>query len=108
MAGALVAATRFVRRNFGSTLALYLLNVGLAGVVVGAYAMVAPGAGPGALPTWAAFAVGQAYVLGRLSVKLVSWASAIALFQGRLGHARYMARAQPVWPDAPVVEALRH
>jgi hypothetical protein len=107
MLGAIVAAVRFVQRNVGSALSLYLLNLGLAGVVVGVYAMVAPGAGPGALPTWAAVAVGQAYVLGRLSVKLVAWASEIALFQGRLGHARYVARAQPVWPDAPVVEGLR-
>ena len=48
---------------------------------------------------WIGFAIGQLYILGRLWVKLVFWASETALFQSRLAHAGYIARPQPVWPD---------
>ena len=40
------------------------------------------------------------YVLARLWVKLVFWASETALFQGRLAHAGYVA-APAEWPDSP-------
>jgi hypothetical protein len=50
---------------------------------------------------------GQLYVVGRLWVKLVFWASETALFQSRLAHAGYVARPVPVWPDSPAAEAIR-
>ena len=53
------------------------------------------------------FAHGQMYVLGRLCVKLIFWASETSLFQSRLAHAGYLATPAPIWPDSPTAEALR-
>jgi hypothetical protein len=50
--------------------------------------------------------IGQVYVLGRLWVKLVFWASETALFQSRLAHAGFVARAEPVWPESPAADAI--
>ena len=55
---------------------------------------------------WAAFAIGQAYILARLWVKLLFWASETALFQSRLAHAGYVARPEPAWPDSPAADAI--
>jgi hypothetical protein len=101
MAMTLVAAVRFLRSNGAAAVALYLLDALLLGLVLATYALAAPGAAS----TWLAFGVGQLYVLGRLWVKLVFWASATALFQGRLAHAGYAARRLPAWPDSPAAEA---
>ena len=56
---------------------------------------------------WIGFAIAQAYILARLCVKLIFWASETALFQSRLAHAGYVAAAKPVWPDSPEAEAIR-
>jgi hypothetical protein len=56
---------------------------------------------------WLSFLLGQLYVLGRLWVKLVFWASETALFQSRLAHAGYVAAPVAVWPDAPIVESIQ-
>jgi hypothetical protein len=56
---------------------------------------------------WIGFALGQLYVLGRLWVKLVFWASEVALFQQRFAHAGYVASPEPTWPDSPAAEAIR-
>ena len=74
--------------------------------MVAIYAAVAPGAGGIGRTMWIGFAIGQAYVLGRLWVKLVFWASETALFQGRLAHAGYVAAPQPTWPESPSAEAI--
>ena len=55
---------------------------------------------------WFGLAVGQAYILARLFVKLVFWASETSLFQGRLAHAGYVAAPKPVWPESPAAEAI--
>jgi hypothetical protein len=55
---------------------------------------------------WLGVAVGQVYVLARLWVKLAFWASETALFQERLGHAGYVARPEPMWPESPAAEAI--
>ena len=55
---------------------------------------------------WLAFAIGQLYVVARLWVKLVFWASETALFQSRLAHAGYVNRAEPKWPESPEAEAI--
>jgi hypothetical protein len=91
MLGALVAGFRFVWRNAGGVIALY----GLAGLlfvaVLAIYAFVAPGAGSAGLQMWLGLLIAQAYVLARLWVRLVFFASEAALFQGRLAHAGYVA-----------------
>ena len=73
---------------------LYLLEPGTRGLVAGAYYLAAPGAGSGL----AAFAVGQAYIVLRVIVRLQFMASQTALFQSRLAHAGYVARPVPRGP----------
>jgi hypothetical protein len=70
-------------------------------MAIGVYFLVAPGA---ASP--AAFVVGQIYMVLRVIVRLQFMASQVALFQGRLAHAGYVARPVPQWPDSPAAEAL--
>jgi hypothetical protein len=108
MLGAIGAALRFIRRHGGAAAALYLLDVLLFAATIGVYAAVAPGVGGAGATMWIAFAIGQLYVLARLWVKLVFWASETALFQNRLAHAAYIAAPEAVWPEAPMVEAIRN
>ena len=105
--GALTSGLRFVRRNAGAAVTLYLLDMGLFVITLAAYAAVAPGAGGVGWTMWVGFAIAQLYILARLCVKLVFWASETALFQGRLAHAGYVAAAKPVWPDSPAAEAIQ-
>lgn len=106
MIGALLAGGRFVRRNAGGAAGLYLLDGALFVVVVALYGVIAPGAGSGGAMIWLSFLVGQLYLLGRLWVKLLFYASATSLFQGRLAHADYIAGPEPVWPESPAAEAI--
>lgn len=103
MIGALAAGIRFIRRNPGAAIGLYLLDTLLFLVTVGLYFLAAPGA---AANNILAFAVGQLYIVLRVIVRLQFAASQIALFQGRLAHAGYVARPLPKWPDSPAAEAL--
>jgi hypothetical protein len=105
--GAIGAALGFIRRNVGAAVGLFLVNVGLFAIVLGLYAMVAPGAGGAGISMWIGFAIGQVYIVARLWVKLVFWASETALFQDRLAHAAYTARPIVAWPDSPAVEAIQ-
>ena len=104
--GALVSALRFIRRNLAAATALYLLNVALFALTLAGYAAVAPSAGGIGWTMWVGFAIGQLYILARLCVKLIFWASETALFQSRLAHAGYVAAAKPVWPESPSAEAI--
>jgi hypothetical protein len=106
MLSAIGAAAGFIRRNAGAAVTLFLLNFSAFAITLAAYALVAPGAGRAGLTMWLGLGVGQAYVLTRLWIKLTFWASETALFQGRLGHAGYVARAEPVWPDSPAADAI--
>lgn len=103
---ALLASSRFVRRNFGSVAALYLLN-GLAFVILlAAYAATSLGAPLSGLQMAAVLLLGQVYILARHYLKLLFYASETALFQGALAHAEYTAAPVVVWPDSPAVEAI--
>ena len=104
--GSIHAAVGFIARNWVAAAMLYLADFVLFVLVVAMYAAVAPGAGGIGATMWIGFAIGQAYVLGRLWVKLVFWASETALFQGRLAHAGYVATPEPTWPESPSVEAI--
>ncbi len=101
MLGSVVAGFRFIRRNAGSVVALYCLNGLLFLTVIAAYAAVAPGAG-----VWIGALVGQAYLVARLWVKLVFYASQTSLFQSKLAHAGYTAAPRPSWPDSPAAELI--
>lgn len=102
MVGALVAGTRFVRRNLGAALGLYALDALLFLLVSALYFLTAPGAAA----HLSGFAIGQLYIVLRVVVRLQFAASAIALFQIRLAHAGYVARPVPRWPDSPAAEAI--
>ena len=106
MVSAIGAAAGFIRRNAGAAAAVFLIDFGLFVASVGAYAIVAPGAGRAGVAMWMGVALGQIYVLARLWIKLVFWASETALFQGRLGHAGYVARPEAVWPESPAADAI--
>ena len=103
MIGAVMSAVRFIRRNPGAAIGLYLLDTLLFLVVIGFYYLAAPGA---AASNAVAFAIGQLYIVLRVVVRLQFAASQIALFQGRLAHAGYVARPIPKWPDSPAAEAI--
>ena len=106
MVGAVLAALRFVRRHPKGTFGLYLLNSGLFLAIVVLYALVAPSPGIFGSSVSLGFAVGQAYLVSRLVLKLVFLASQTAFFQSQLAHADYVATPTPVWPDSPAAEAI--
>jgi hypothetical protein len=100
------AAVRFAGAHGGAAMSLYVADFILFLVVVAAYVAVAPGADGAGASMWLAFGIGQLYVIARLWVKLVFWASEVALFQSRLAHAGYVARPLPRWPESPAAEAI--
>ncbi|MGH9218412.1 MAG: hypothetical protein ACRD1W_03875 [Vicinamibacterales bacterium] len=102
MIGALTAGWRFVRRHPLSAGALYALDALLLVLVIGLYYLAAPAANQNAV----AFAIGQLYIVLRVIVRLQFAASQIALFQGRLAHAGYVARPVAKWPDSPAAAAV--
>ena len=106
MLGAINAAIGFISRNYAAAVTLFLLDVLLFAAVVGAYAVIAPGAGRTGATMWIGFLTGQLYIVARLAVKLAFWASEAALFQSRLAHAGYVARPVPVWPESPAADMM--
>lgn len=106
MIGALMAAFRFVTRQPAETVSLYLLNAGAFVLLVAVYALVAPGAGRPGWSLWIGFFVTQLYLLMRIWLKLVFYASQTSLFQSMLAHAGYTAAPVPAWPDSPAAEAI--
>jgi hypothetical protein len=106
MIGALVSACRFIRRHPAQTVGLYLADSLLFVAVVAVYAAFASDAGRTGWTMWVAFAFSEAYLLARIWVRLVFWASEISLFQALLAHAGYAAAPLPVWPESPSAEAI--
>ena len=84
MLGAINAALDFLRHHFAEGVVLFLANVGLLVAAIGVYGVIAPEAGNASIRLLIGLAVSQLYVLGRLWVKLVFWASETALFQSRI------------------------
>ena len=104
MIGAIVAGARFVRRNAAAVVALSVMNGALFVVLLILYALAAPGSGSTGAGLWIGLLVTQLFLLGRLWVRLVFFASETALFQGRLAHAGYVATAPTVRREPPIVE----
>jgi hypothetical protein len=104
MIGAILAGGRFVRRNFALVASLYLLNGLLFLSVLIIYGVIAPGAESSGIDLWLGFAISQLYLLARLWVRLVFFASEASLFQGQLAHAGYIASAPVSRPEPPIVE----
>jgi hypothetical protein len=106
MVGAIGEAVRFIGRNASPVVSLFLANFALFTAVIALYALVAPGTGGTGASMWIGFALGQLYVVARLWVKLVFWASETAFFQSRLAHAGYVNRPEPLWPESPEADAI--
>jgi hypothetical protein len=107
MLGALLASGRFIARHPSRVAGLYALNTLLFLVIIGVWALLAPGSGRAGPTMWLTFVFAQAYVIARLFVKLHVIASQTALFQASLAHAAYTAAPEPVWPESPAAEAIR-
>ena len=106
MIGALIAAFRFIRRQPADTIGLYLLDGALFVALLALYAGVAPGAGGAGVSLWAGLLLTHLYLLARIWVKLVFYASEVSLFQASLAHAGYAAAPIQTWPDSPSAEAI--
>jgi hypothetical protein len=78
---AIAASWRFIRRHFAGAIGVYLLDAITFAMVLTVYSYAAPPGGGTGLAVWAAFAIGQVYIVGRLSVRLLFFASETALFQ---------------------------
>jgi hypothetical protein len=106
--GAYIAGWRFIRQRALAIVALYA-SIALALVVwLAIYALVAPGAHVTGGWIWAALALSQLYILGRLWLKLQTQASLVALYQadfGRRFFAESPAATTVVWPESPPAEA---
>ena len=64
-----------------AAIGVYVFDAAAFAVVLAAYAFVAPGGGGIGVMVWAAFLIGQAYIVARLCVRLLFFASETALFQ---------------------------
>ncbi len=105
--GSLLAALGFIVRKRGPVFGLYALNALVLVVLIGVWALVAPGAGGAGLSMWVGFVLSQLYVLARLLLKLQFMASQTALFQASLAHAAYTAVPEATWPESPAAETIR-
>ena len=104
--GALSAAIRFIGRQPGAVVGLYLLNTAIFLTILAAYAVVARVA-TAETPAALALLAGQLYIVLRVIARLTFAASQIALFQSRLAHAGYTARPLAAWPESAAAEAVR-
>ena len=102
----MIGALRFIAANGREVVTVYVADVALFAIAVTIYAKAAAGAGGSGVAVWSRFAAAELYVLARIWVRLVGWASEVSLFQARLAHAGYVARAQPAWPESPSAEAI--
>lgn len=106
--GAVVAAARFIIRHPAAVAAVYAVNAAISAVVLLAYILLAPDGRGGDWRLLVALAVGGAYLLARLAVRLAFLTSAMALLERTFAHADYTAPPLPVWPDSPAAEAIEN
>jgi hypothetical protein len=104
MVGAIIAGARFARRNAAPVATLYMVTGCLFVALLALYAIAAPGARSTGAGVWIGVLIGQLYLLGRLWIRLVFFASETALFQSRLAHMGYIATAPVTRPEPPLVE----
>jgi len=104
MIGAIAAGARFARRHAAAVVALYVMTGCLFVALLAIYAIAAPGAGSTGAGVWFGLLIGQLYLLGRLWIRLVFYASETALFQSRLAHTGYIASAPVARREPPIVE----
>ena len=102
MIGAMVAGARFAAQARGAVMTLVLLQLLTLAAWLGLYALMAPGASAG---LWG-LVVSQAYIAGRLAIRISGVAAQVSLFQARLAHAGYVAYPLPQWPDSAAADAI--
>jgi hypothetical protein len=103
----MLAGWRFVLAHPLKAFGLYLLNSAAFGLllwlalmaVTSGHAVITAGAGSAA-------AAGMLYLLVRLTLKLVFFASQTAFFQRSLAHAGYTAAPELLWPESPAAEEI--
>jgi hypothetical protein len=100
---AFAAGARFARRHAVTVAVLYGLLFATAGVAWAAVSAAELWLQPGDL---VARVLDALQVASAITAALVSAASAVALFQGALAHAAYVAPPPLVWPDSPAIESL--
>jgi hypothetical protein len=79
---AIRAAASFLRHEYAAAVPLYALDAALFLALVALYGAVAPEVGRGAL-VWIAVALAALFLLARLWIKLLFWASEVTLFRDR-------------------------
>jgi hypothetical protein len=89
---AVAASWRFIVRHPAGAVGVYLLDAALFLATLAAYAFVAPPGGGIGVMAWGAFVIGQAYIAGRLSVKLLFWASETVFVEAALKGPPYEGR----------------
>ena len=104
MLGALLAGWRFVTAHPLKTFGLYLLNAAAFGALLWVAFLVLPGGGETSGSAFAAAA--SCYVLTRVALKLVFFASQTSLFQRSLAHADYTSAPTILWPESPAAEEI--
>lgn len=104
--GAVAAACRFLARHAGGVLGLFLLNACAWLALVTLWAALSSSTNRADMDAWLVLTLGQAYIIGRHYLKLLVYASAVSLFQGRLAHAAWTAAPALVWPESPAVESI--
>jgi hypothetical protein len=107
MLGAILAGWRFVLAHPLETFGLFLLNTAAFGLLLWV-ALEAPTRWQGIITSGGRFtaAAGTLYLLVRLMLKLVFFASQTAFFQRSLAHADYTAAPTPLWPESPAAEEI--
>jgi hypothetical protein len=77
---AFLASWRFIASHPAAAIGVYLLDAAVFAAALATYALLAPPGGGTGMTAWAAFALGQVYIFGRLCVRLLFFASETALF----------------------------
>ena len=86
--GAIIASFHFLVDHFAAIAGQYALNVLSFIIVVAIYAVVAPGAGRADWTMWMGFAVSQAYICGRILVRLSFLGGTLSAMDAAFGRPR--------------------
>jgi hypothetical protein len=101
--GALLASIRFLRRNPSGVVLLLVFGLAAYGLNV----LYGSALKSGVLAEeWQLRVSNEAFLAVHFWLKLVAYASGIALFQSRLAHAGYTAAPPAVWPESASAEAI--
>jgi hypothetical protein len=86
---AIVASWRFIRADTAGAAGVYLLDALLFALTLAVYSYIAPAGGGIGMMVWPTVAIGQLYILARLAIRLLFFASETAMVEARLGVRRH-------------------